>query len=242
MYNRIFTAKTFGKFKNYIKKEFDIFLANRKIKKIGYWFVDIPRTSSTSVRVSMNKSFGFPYGKKDTFEKEYSTYSPYQDHLTAQQAKELLGEKTWDKINKFTIVRNPYERLISIYFYNLITKEIHQSMSINDFVKCIEEVKYDNVNWKFLSNKKILLPAYQFLLINNKLDKKIKIINYENRLDELYKFFEGKIKKKCLSISIQSSNKIKNYISADILDNDSLKIINKIYHQDFECFGYKKLN
>lgn len=242
MRNYLLTESTLKKFKRIIKDELYIFLGNRKLNKIGYWFIDIPRTSSSSVKVAMNRSFGFPYGKRNIFEKEYSSYSPYQDHLKAKHARKVIGQKIWNNLKKFTIVRNPYERIISIYFYNQTIKAIHHSMSINDFVNTIKEAKYQNVNWQFLEYKRRWIPAFEFLLHEGKLDKSIHIIKYENRLEELYEFFEGQIEKDELSINIQSSNSIHYDNYQNILNENSIEIINDIYNYDFALFGYEKIS
>ena len=241
MYPEIFSKYSFKKIKNFLKNQIDIFLANKKLKSHGFWFIDIPRTSSSSVKVAMNKYFGWPYGKYDLFEKEFSSHSPYPDHLLVEEVIDLVGQRNWKKLRKFTIVRNPYERIISIYLYNLKMKVIHNSLSINEFVKCMFDYKYKDIKWKFLEWEKRWLPAHDFLIKNGKIAQDITIIKYENRENELYEFFERKIEREALSIKIQDTN-LKNNFNLKDLNIESIKIINKIYEKDFFYFGYEKKN
>jgi hypothetical protein len=39
------------------------------------------------------------------------------NHISASEAKARLGDEVWNGSTKITIVRNPYERLVSQYFY-----------------------------------------------------------------------------------------------------------------------------
>ena len=62
-------------------------------------FVHAPRTSGTSIEKSILNGKLVP----DTMK-----------HLRASQFKKMFNEE-WDKFYKFTIVRNPWDRIISMY-------------------------------------------------------------------------------------------------------------------------------
>ena len=104
------------------------------IRKNGFWFVDIPRTSSSSIRSELGKHFGRAYGKTNVNEREYQTPQIFRDHITARKMKALLGNKTWESIFTFTIVRNPWERIFSMYHYrkkrSFFTIMVHRKNSL----------------------------------------------------------------------------------------------------------------
>lgn len=86
-----------------------------RIKELGFWFVDVPRTSSTFIKQNLATKLGYPFGKTGTilgFEGSilrpaaYSSLLP--DHTPAFQAKKILDEELWFSIKTFSVVRNPY--------------------------------------------------------------------------------------------------------------------------------------
>lgn len=84
-----------------------------QVKKNGFWFVDIPRTSSSSIKIELAHMYGKAYSKinlleRNLIDKKYTLdKSPFKNHLTAIEMKRILGEKIWDEIFTFTLVRNP---------------------------------------------------------------------------------------------------------------------------------------
>lgn len=109
---------------------------NKLIQDSGFWFVDIPRTSSSSIRAELGAYFGRGHGKMNIPEKQYATEQSFADHHTAQEMRDVLGPELWSKIITFSVVRNPWERIVSYYFYRkgkAIVK-IPQTWSLADFV------------------------------------------------------------------------------------------------------------
>ena len=70
------------------------------LKKDRIVFVHIPRTSGTSIE----KILGIDLDQ-----------SKWDKHLTASQIKNNIGDLAWKESFKFSIVRNPWERVVSLY-------------------------------------------------------------------------------------------------------------------------------
>jgi len=51
-------------------------------------------------------------------------------HMPAKSIKELITDKQWDQYLKFTIVRNPFDRLVSRYFFN---RKVKDAINIGDW-------------------------------------------------------------------------------------------------------------
>ena len=86
-------------------------------------FIHIPKTGGTSIRFSL-------YEMDDACRdgSEWFTSNPaFRAHLTAQQIFDRIPD--WYKYKSFAIVRNPWDRLVSVWAY--LTKG---SISFSDFV------------------------------------------------------------------------------------------------------------
>ena len=95
-----------------LKRRFLISVHRHRISKAAVWFIDIPRTSSTSTNIQLRDRFGWPYGKaKDV----HPLCRLIRDHTPASEVKEALGCRLWEEIFTFSLVRNPWKRYLSLY-------------------------------------------------------------------------------------------------------------------------------
>jgi len=75
-----------------IGKRLEVQLARLSILRHGFWFVDIPRTSSSAIRAELGARFGRAYGKRKA-ESGYATEQVFDDHVTAFVMREALGRR-----------------------------------------------------------------------------------------------------------------------------------------------------
>jgi len=109
------------------------------IKNNGFWFIDVPRTSSTSIRYSLGSQFGSAYGKNNVIEAAYRTKQTFNDHNTAMQMREIFGNEMWSSLFTFSIVRNPFDRAFSLYNF-LIKRNKIPGWSFKYFISVLGEV------------------------------------------------------------------------------------------------------
>ena len=198
-------------------------------KKINTLLIHIPKTGGTSVE----NYFYNRYDIKRTLSTLYSSLT-YRinnhsfQHSTFQELYENRKylEIDFDNLKILSIVRNPYERIISdLFFFKLINLEMTQEQIFDKIKYFLEtdDCRYDN--------HKIELYKY---LINNKniIDKNITILKTENLTNGMksqgYEDFD-------LEDNKTHRNKI-NYI--ELLNENSINLINKFYKKDFEYFNY----
>ena len=73
-------------------------------------------------------------------------YTGFHKHAKAHQIKEKLEKKQFDSYFKFAFVRNPYDFLVSLYFY---TQQFERDSSRN----AVKDMEYKNFLKRVISNK-----------------------------------------------------------------------------------------
>jgi hypothetical protein len=75
--------------------------------------------------------------------------SLFTEHMTAVAARKRLGEKVWNDYFKFTVVRNPFDRMLSRYFWTMKARPENrgdwQIESLDQFLRYKAECV--NENW-----------------------------------------------------------------------------------------------
>ena len=204
-----------------------------------YWkernllFIHIPKTGGTIIEGSIppdengvqwthlysgptNPLLDFPYNQKSLQHQFYTTIYKFRDKL----------DVNFDNIKIFSIVRNPYDRIISDLFnFKLITKDFTAEQVYN-------VIKNNYLFRDDLDNHNE--PQYKFIVDeNSELIKNIKIFRTETlneSSDEMSKFVG-------VSINLRREGVNKDY--SNYLNKDSISLINSFYKKDFELFNYK---
>ena len=58
----------------------------------------------------------------------------FYNHIPANEAKQNLGEEIWNNYTKVSIVRNPFDYMVSFYFWATKSREQRQKISFQSFV------------------------------------------------------------------------------------------------------------
>jgi hypothetical protein len=161
-------------------------------------------------------------------------------HNRIKDYRLIFSKEEWHAYYKFTVVRNPWDRLVSAYFFlkeggfDEIDKKwfdanLSKYKDFEDFV----------VSW--LSKKNIytwnhFIPQFEFVCIGNKIvvDKVLKLENMLSNIAEI---------NKKLNTNINSSheNKTKSRESdyRVYYTDRTKKIVEEIYRNDIEMFNYE---
>lgn len=213
--------------------------ARFQILKHGFWFVDIPRTSSSSIRSELGENFGFPYGKKNVIEKQHAKSQVFKDHLRAKDMYDILGESIWKKIFTFTIVRNPWERIYSLYEYRKKVKRIPEDLSFRGYVMELDRIVTSGVFAKTLFR----YPPHRYGASDFITDNDDQVIvdfvaKFENREHDLKLISERLGIANLGQLKVQSAaSDAKKYLH--YYDPETIKVIEKIYAKDIDLFGYE---
>lgn len=163
-------------------------------------------------------------------------------HTKLRDYQLIFSESELEKAFKFTIVRNPWDRLVSAYFFLKEGGVCNQDKMFAD--KYLSNVNdFEDFVVNYLRKEEIIsfthfIPQFDFLLVQEKLD--IDFIGYFENLEEDYNHIKSKfgIDEDVLLMkkNITKSRKIKSY--HEYYNEKTKKIVAEIYAKDIELFGY----
>ncbi len=205
-------------------------------------FVHIPRTAGSSIAqyfgvcgddnhgsltpVRSDMLYGLERGKA-------------LQHLNAKSIRKRLGANVFDDYFKFTVVRNPYDRVVS-EFHNRKRVMPWVKMSFRDFVlKRIPEKP--GFTWKSLFRSK------GERALEDQFDSQFDFVHDENgklMVDFIarYESLEADFQKICTKLGIQGKLPVMNTSKHDdyrsYYDSDTIRRIADIYQKDLEFFKY----
>lgn len=198
---------------------------------INFLFIHIPKTGGSNI-----ENFFFQYlNIKPTINNILSNNMNLKinnhslQHMTF---KEFYDFKDFFKINFnnikiLSVVRNPYDRIISDIFYLKFASINNSTIEIENIIE-----KYLNSNHLYDNHK---LEQYKFLIDDNdKINNDIIIFKSESLNKQMEDLGFPEFKTFC---NFNYSNK--NYMK--YLTNKSIKMINNYYYKDFLYFNYNML-
>lgn len=182
-------------------------------------FIRIPKTAGISIHRSLFDYY--PIG-----------------HFNYKVFRRIYGYKKFQHYYKFSFVRNPFDRLVSSYFYfqrggytnseknwwNNKTKEIHD---FNDFV---QKWLIPNSN-----TKDHFYPQYQYIYDKN-MNLKVDFLGRFERLEDDFEIVKKKLGINTKLISENKSERLTDY--RYYYNTCSKKIVEKLYEKDLYLLKY----
>ena len=170
-------------------------------------FIHIPKNAGSSIETLFtNSSFKIQPNK----------------HAEISEIKRKF-KNSYNSYRKFPIIRNPYDKMVSWYFY--LKRNIgknYEVIEFNDWIK--DPTKF----WHIDDPISYLKPQYKWI------DKTVEIIKFENLKKELNEFFSKEI-----DLPVINKSNHEHYL--EYYNKTSLDIIYDRYKEDFKKFNYKKL-
>lgn len=213
-----------------------------QIKGPNMAFIHIPKTGGTSIIKELESKIGLQLLKKTSHFLNFPNKGSVSfGHLSYLDLLRLgvINDDFHKSAYKFCVVRNPYNRIVSLFNYFKDIKIIDQNIEFEYFLDDVYlkrppigvynhlGISQSNpqVNWILDSNGKFLV---------NDIFKIEEISNFVNNFKEKYK----------INLDIKKYNSSNKHIVFEkIAKNRSIiEKIEKIYGRDFELLGYKKLD
>lgn len=159
---------------------------------------------------------------------DYSTHKPrnykgFHNHSSPKYIKNQIGEYKFSCYYKFINVRNPFDRMVSFYWWRISGSVAKKSFK--DFV--------------LSSNINDLTPFYDWIFIDNKciIDSFIRYENLEEDTKRIFgKWFD--VNSIVYPRAKTSQRKEKKHYT-EYYDDETKQIVSKKYAKDIEYFGYK---
>jgi hypothetical protein len=192
---------------------------------------------------------------KESSIKVWPTHGPsmlghihYKELIDARKLEQVY----FDRAFKFAFVRNPYDRLVSLYKYHRIQKLL--GMDFDNFVQTLsEEFRAHRVPPVGLYNIKPFpepSPLHHIMIYGNQYNPMVDWLpdNYQETVLICYlETFEQDIDKLLSMVGFQGTrNKVprknKSRYEDSFMDfytkRETIERVNEMYKKDFECFGY----
>jgi len=186
-------------------------------------FIHIPKTGGTSIEqfIKDNNRNDIQYlGVRN---------NRSMHHMTASQLNKELLPFYYQTYYRFSVVRNPYDRLLSEYYWSPVIG-YKAGFTKSEFLKNVvhiikNKLYYTNIYYDHY------IPQYQFLYENNKL-----------QVHQLFKFEDMKWIASYLSKKLNIHSEFpcfnKTEIEKENWTESEKKIIYYMYQEDFKRFSY----
>ena len=207
----------------------------KNVAEHGFWFIDIPRTSSTSIRTELGKNFGPLYGKEGALDRNYRIKNGFASHVPAVHMREILGQPLWEDTFTFSLVRNPWDRLVSLHHYATAAGEFPRDLSFREFILQFKSPRY------ILRPSVHALPHYHYGACDYLEDEQGELLvkfvgRYENRVQDLA-FIARQINFPGLGQLFTQQISQRGHYS-EYYDPETRDIVGCVYRDDIERFGY----
>ena len=162
--------------------------------------------------------FNFPF---------FASWEKFTEHNDFLDLKKKISSKIFDNYLKFTLVRHPYDLMISHFWWQVKKKEFSIKSGFNNFVK-------NESKPFFMSHSRILnIEDLSF-------DQIIKFENLENDLIELSNSLKLPENLYYVFKNIKTKHNQRVDKSLSLLDRESKEIIYHDWKKYFNTFGYQK--
>jgi hypothetical protein len=192
-------------------------------------FVHIPKTAGSSIENALGllrSGCENGYGYKDIDGRPVAL-----QHLLPDGIRKIIGEEAFSRYTKFTVCRNPYNRIVSEYHWRVCNK-IGRVRSFDGFLDEVENVIKNNLYNNYSDH---FIPQSDFIYDSEGNQMVDHLFRFE-KLDKVEQFLQdnfGTDKLKRLETSVPSRGKI-------VLTNEQKERVYKLYERDFILLGYDK--
>ena len=217
-----------------------------------FLFIHIPKTAGTSIKTELEK-----YGERNHYEEKkllglYKKKHAFYPHTTASELIDTIGEKPLKNIFKFAFVRNPWDRMLSLYTFTLLSaqKRLEHKLTRKDHIseeddkKTVSDLGGQGFNKWLIStdyNNDIYgtpltrLPQSHWLTDqNNEI-----IVDFIGKYESLYKDLSSITSRLNIKVNLSHLNRSNHDDWWKTYDENAFNFVKKHFQDDIEKFNYK---
>jgi len=190
----------------------------RKIKSTrhlyfdNFEFIHINKTGGSSVEKALNMPL---------------------EHKTALEKIEEIGYDVWNRRLTFTVIRNPWDKVVSHYHYRVKTNQTSLSKKSIGFREWLQRAYRDRDPF-YYDDPKMFMPQMDWLSDSDGNLLVDEIIRFEH-LNQEFSVVMKKLGKR-VNLPHVKSSKRGNYKS--YYDDDAVQIVQNCFEKDIDFFGY----
>ena len=211
-------------------------------------FIHVPKAAGTSITKHLSKLTtykdleigGTHFG--ESIQSAYLKRFGFSKHIPAFKLKSIIGELEWQRMFTFSIVRNPYERVISTYKFllewsgtdSVLKKNIESFQNINEYI--LSDL------WEKTDGPDNIFKPQVFWLTGN-FDRNKILVNFIGKVESIESDIEHVFERIGERSPKNETIPILNKTSGSFkLTKKAIENINKVYERDFLLLNYKKIN
>jgi hypothetical protein len=202
----------------------------------NFLFIHIPKCAGTSIE----KYYNFDYDNNSHFESKFKKYG-HPKHMTISMYEKFISKNMMNNLFKFTIIRNPFDLIVSLYNYSLYNKKVYwngcntyeekRNISFKNYILYVKNLKDKIIDRLDTTDFSL---NYYIKSKNTKIDYICKFENLENDLNKISNI----INLDCSKLPKVNKSKVKNVKYKDYYNNSTKDIIYKLFKEELKMYNY----
>jgi len=183
--------------------------------------------NGTFIFIHINKTAGTSIGN--------AIGLPIKHHQTAREVIAKIGRDKWNEAYKFTLVRNPWDKVVSHYEYRRKRNKTGLASNEIPFPEWVRKTYGPDKDPLFYNNPKAFQPQVEWLK-DDKGEISIDFIGKFESIDEDFRQIRNAIG---VDADLPHLNASKRPGYQHYYDDETRKIVEQWFHEDIERFGYR---
>jgi len=186
----------------------------RRGKNGTFIFIHINKTAGTSI----SKAIGLPRN----------------NHINVQELISIIGEKEFKKAYVFSVVRNPWDKVVSHYKFRVKTNQTNMGDNHISFKEWVKHTYGVNKNPLYYDKPKAFASQSDWLKDSNGIIRVSNILRFESLSND----FENIAKSIGVKKKLPHLNATKKDSYTDYYDKETIEIVRNWFKEDIEMFNY----